>query len=99
MVDNFERESKAKPMRMSTSSKAQLKSATTLGKKGDKKHEIMEDAEAEKIVGATDDLNGELTFLIKWKDTERADLVPAKVANVKWPQVVIKYYQDNLVWC
>ena len=40
----------------------------------------------EKIIGATDEYGG-LHFLIKWKDNRQADLIPAKVANVKIPQV------------
>lgn len=53
--------------------------------------------EAEEILGATE-TNGEVYFLIRWKDCMDAELVPAKVANIKVPQMVIKFYETRLTW-
>ncbi|XP_060857403.1 uncharacterized protein LOC132934985 [Metopolophium dirhodum] len=51
----------------------------------------------EKIITATD-LNGQLEILMKWRGIEEMELIPAKKANLMWPQMIIKFYEENITW-
>lgn len=53
--------------------------------------------EAEKILGASES-NGKLAFLVQFKGQDNAELVYSKTANVKCPQLVIKFYEERLTW-
>lgn len=52
----------------------------------------------EKIIGATDCVNGKLMFLIKWENSNKADLVLSTAAKIICPQLVINFYEDHLIW-
>lgn len=56
-----------------------------------------QDLEPEKIIGATES-NGEMMFLIKWKNMNKADLISAKVAKIACPQTVITFFEERLTW-
>ncbi|XP_045482717.1 chromobox protein homolog 1-like [Harmonia axyridis] len=51
----------------------------------------------ERVIGVSE-VSGQLEFLIKWKGVMEADLIPREIANIRCPQIVIKYYEENLTW-
>lgn len=51
----------------------------------------------EKIIGAMDQ-DGELLFLIQWKNRNKAQLVSSKIARKHCPQLVIDFYESRLTW-
>merc|ERR1712126_632040 len=54
--------------------------------------------EADRILDASTDSSGDMLFYVKWKGTEKADFVLAKDVKSKYPQLVIEYYEKNLLW-
>ncbi|XP_050063688.1 chromobox protein homolog 1-like [Aphis gossypii] len=51
----------------------------------------------ERIIGVTD-AGGTFSFLMKWVGIDEAELVVSREAHVMCPQVVIDFYEKNVIW-
>lgn len=53
--------------------------------------------EPSKILSAYD-ISGERWFVMSWENSDELNLVPAKVANSKCPQLVLQFYTEHFKW-
>lgn len=51
-----------------------------------------------KIVEASRTRSGSVFFLIKWKHSKDVEKIESKIARIKYPQIVIKFYESIIIF-
>ncbi|KAG5680621.1 hypothetical protein PVAND_010115 [Polypedilum vanderplanki] len=51
----------------------------------------------EEVIGATDS-NGQLEYMIKWKDVDECTLIPSVEAKEKCSKLLVDFFEKRLVW-
>ena len=52
----------------------------------------------DKIIGASEDANGQLLFFLKYRGSDKGDIVVAKEAHLLYPQLLLKWYEKRITW-
>lgn len=51
----------------------------------------------DKILGATA-INGQLQFVMKWKDRDEPSVMPSEEAKIKYTMHVLEFYESYMIW-
>ena len=51
--------------------------------------------EPEKILGATESDQGQLLYLIKWRNKHRKEFISSNAARKHCPQILIEFFEEN----
>lgn len=52
----------------------------------------------EKIIGLKPPYKGKLLFIVKWENIKETEEVESTIMNIKVPQLVLEFYQNNIKW-
>ncbi|CAG7831108.1 unnamed protein product [Allacma fusca] len=94
LVNGFEKSLKRKPRGKTAPRKLPPNSSTRNGGQSND-YTAFQGLVAEAIVGATDAC-GELLHLVKWQGKEELELVPAMFTILKFPLIVMAFYENRV---
>jgi len=58
--------------------------------------EINASPDAEEVIGAFKGKRGEIMYMVRWRGTTSAEMVPSSVARERFPQLVIQFLQSRI---